>query len=76
MAYKQYLKSRIDDVEYDQIRREIEIHAGLSHRNVLVLYAAFEDKDAVSKSDSFKLSHQAAEIVTSFKSLLHSIFAT
>ena len=47
VAFKQYLKARIDEVEYSQICREIAVHSGLSHRNVLDLFAAFEDDEAV-----------------------------
>eukprot|EP00798_Chlamydomonas_sp_ICE-L_P015231 gene15231-21313_t len=43
VAIKMYKKKKLDSVSYDQIKREIKIHSQLSHKNIIQMYAAFED---------------------------------
>ena len=47
MAVKMYHKERLNSLNVRQVAREIEIHAALTHTNVVKLYAAFEDGDGI-----------------------------
>lgn len=47
LALKMYHKERLNTLNVRQVAREIEIHASLSHQNVIKLYAAFEDTDGI-----------------------------
>ena len=42
-AIKVYNKARMQPVNYQQVIREIKIHAQLDHRHIVQMYAAFED---------------------------------
>lgn len=48
VAFKRYLRNDLDSFEFRQIEREVEVHAGLSHENILHLYAAFEDAEGIT----------------------------
>jgi serine/threonine protein kinase len=47
MALKIYHRDRLNSLNVRQISREIEIHASVTHPNVIKLYAAFEDADGI-----------------------------
>jgi aurora kinase len=41
------LQKSLSDLNRVQVQRELNIHGRLRHKNVLELYAAFEDADAI-----------------------------
>ncbi|KAK9839488.1 hypothetical protein WJX81_005063 [Elliptochloris bilobata] len=47
LVLKLYRKSRLSELNWYQVEREIKIHSQLFHQNVIALYAAFEDADHV-----------------------------
>ncbi|KAH7617445.1 putative Aurora kinase C [Nannochloris sp. 'desiccata'] len=47
IALKMYHRDKLNTLNVKQIGREIDIHASLSHLNVIKLYAAFEDTDGI-----------------------------
>lgn len=47
VALKIYHREKLNSMNLRQINREIHIHAGLSHENIIKLYGAFEDADGI-----------------------------
>eukprot|EP00798_Chlamydomonas_sp_ICE-L_P027993 gene27993-32420_t len=47
VAIKMYKKKRLDSVSFDPIKCEIKIHSQLSHKNIIQVYAAFEDSHGI-----------------------------
>jgi serine/threonine protein kinase len=47
IALKMYHRDKLNTLNVKQIGREIDIHASLTHINVIKLYAAFEDADGI-----------------------------
>lgn len=47
VTLKIYHRDRLNTLNVRQISREIDIHASLCHKNIIKLYAAFEDIDAI-----------------------------
>lgn len=47
VAIKSYLKSAMSRLNQHQVRREIQIHAALRHRNVVDMWGAFEDDERI-----------------------------
>lgn len=47
VALKIYHREKLNSMNLRQINREIHIHAGLSHQNIIKLYGAFEDADGI-----------------------------
>ncbi len=47
VALKMYHRDKLNNLNVKQIGREIDIHASLTHINVIKLYAAFEDADGI-----------------------------
>jgi len=46
VAIKAYKKSRLSRLNDYQVRREVSMHASLTHPHIINLYCAFEDKNA------------------------------
>ena len=44
VALKVYFKSKVPANVLHMLRREIELHLPLVHRNIIMLYAAFQDE--------------------------------
>jgi len=47
VVLKLYRKEKLSELGRCQVEREINIHMGLSHQNIIQLYAAFEDEENV-----------------------------
>ena len=47
VALKVYHRDKLNSLNVKQVGREIDIHASLTHTNVIKLYAAFEDADGI-----------------------------
>ena len=47
VVIKYYKKDKLTPLNKYQVEREIDIHLGLHHQNIIMLYAAFEDESNV-----------------------------
>ncbi|KAK9834350.1 hypothetical protein WJX84_004182, partial [Apatococcus fuscideae] len=53
VALKLYRKSKLSDLNWYQVEREIRLHAALQHEHIIQLYGAFEDERHVYLAQEF-----------------------
>ncbi|KAK9861181.1 hypothetical protein WJX84_005607 [Apatococcus fuscideae] len=53
VALKLYRKSKLSDLNWYQVEREIRLHAALQHEHIIQLYGAFEDEKHVYLAQEF-----------------------